>query len=76
MDEIKDSEHFQETLYTEIKSFFDSSPPLKDVDEINRKLEEFIERNYSSSGKHSHLFTLGCIFFFLMQFYFIFSNVV
>ncbi|XP_022894519.1 phosphopantothenate--cysteine ligase 2-like [Olea europaea var. sylvestris] len=49
MDEIKDSEHFQETLYTEIKSFFDSSPPLKDVDEINRKLEEFIERNYSSS---------------------------
>ncbi|KAL2468045.1 Phosphopantothenate--cysteine ligase 1 [Forsythia ovata] len=49
MDEINDSEYFQETPYTEIKSFFESAPPLKDVVEINRKLEEFMERNYSSS---------------------------
>ncbi|KAL2503777.1 Phosphopantothenate--cysteine ligase 1 [Abeliophyllum distichum] len=49
MDEINDSEYLQETPYTEINSFFESAPPLKDVVEINRKLEEFIERNYSSS---------------------------
>ncbi|KAL2467983.1 Phosphopantothenate--cysteine ligase 1 [Forsythia ovata] len=57
MVEINDSEYLQETPYTEIKSF-ESAPPLKDVVEINRKLEEFIGRNYSSSGKHAHLITL------------------
>ncbi|KAH6782410.1 phosphopantothenate-cysteine ligase-like protein [Perilla frutescens var. hirtella] len=35
---------FEETSNDDIKSFFDSSPPLKDAAEIKRKLEEFIQK--------------------------------
>ncbi|KAM7514622.1 hypothetical protein LguiA_004205 [Lonicera macranthoides] len=34
----------------EIKSFFDSAPPLRNGGDISEKLKEFIERNSSSSG--------------------------
>lgn len=40
-----------ETLYGEIESFFQSAPPLKDSDNINQKLDQFLELNSSSAGK-------------------------
>lgn len=46
-----DSEPSKETTSPEIKSFFDSAPPLRDGGDISEKLKEFIERNSSSSGK-------------------------
>lgn len=42
--------HFEETSDEDIKSFFDSSPPLKDAAEIKRKTDEFLEKN-SNSGE-------------------------
>uniref|UniRef100_A0A5B7ANF8 Putative phosphopantothenate--cysteine ligase 2 isoform X1 n=1 Tax=Davidia involucrata TaxID=16924 RepID=A0A5B7ANF8_DAVIN len=48
MDATTNTEAPQETLYTEIKSFFDSAPPLRDGLDISRKLKEFIERNSCS----------------------------
>ncbi|KAA8522531.1 hypothetical protein F0562_013108 [Nyssa sinensis] len=45
MDATKNSEAPQETLNTEIESFFDSAPPLRDGLNISRKLMAFIERN-------------------------------
>ncbi|CAA2959979.1 Hypothetical predicted protein [Olea europaea subsp. europaea] len=60
MDEIKDSAYFQDSPCTEIKSFFDTAPPLKDVIEINRKLEEFKKRNHSSS-EHKRSRRVVCI---------------
>ncbi|XP_073292119.1 phosphopantothenate--cysteine ligase 2-like isoform X1 [Primulina huaijiensis] len=47
MDVSNGSESFDETTYAEVKSFFDSSPPLKDGDEIRRKVEEFVEKRCS-----------------------------
>ena len=41
----------QETLDAEVKSFFESAPPLKNRDDISGKLEEFVERNSALSGK-------------------------
>ncbi len=41
----------QETLDAEIKSFFESAPPLKSSDDIGEKLKKFIERNSLSLGK-------------------------
>ncbi|KAG2709191.1 hypothetical protein I3760_05G227300 [Carya illinoinensis] len=40
----------QETLDAEIKSFFESTPPLKNGDHICEKLKEFIDRNLLPSG--------------------------
>ncbi|PIN24731.1 putative protein with similarity to phosphopantothenoylcysteine synthetase/decarboxylase [Handroanthus impetiginosus] len=40
---------FVDETPADIKSFFDSAPPLKNDAEIRRKLKEFIERNHSSS---------------------------
>ncbi|XP_075639953.1 phosphopantothenate--cysteine ligase 2-like [Castanea sativa] len=40
----------QETLDAEIKSFFESAPPLKNSDDIGEKLKKFIERNLLSLG--------------------------
>ncbi|KAK9983423.1 hypothetical protein SO802_032948 [Lithocarpus litseifolius] len=40
----------QETLDAEIKSFFESAPPLKNSDDIGEKLKKFIERNSLSLG--------------------------
>ncbi|XP_028056065.1 phosphopantothenate--cysteine ligase 2-like isoform X2 [Camellia sinensis] len=50
MDAATNSETPQDTLYEEIKSFFDSAPPLKDGPGISKKLNEFIERNSKSTG--------------------------
>ncbi|CAL5384209.1 unnamed protein product [Camellia sinensis] len=50
MDAATNSETPQDTLYEEIKSFFDSAPPLKDGPGISKKLNEFIERNSQSTG--------------------------
>lgn len=50
MDVSNGSESFEETTYAEVKSFFDSSPPLKDGDEIRRRVEEFVEKRCSSAG--------------------------
>ncbi|KAG8377359.1 hypothetical protein BUALT_Bualt08G0024900 [Buddleja alternifolia] len=52
MDASNDSKSFEEIPYTDIKSFFDSAPSLKDSAEIERKLEEFMGRNSSPSGKY------------------------
>ncbi|KAA8538015.1 hypothetical protein F0562_027405 [Nyssa sinensis] len=50
MDAMINSEASQETLYTEIKSFFDSAPPLRDAPDISRKLDEFLKWNSVSPG--------------------------
>ncbi|PSS17423.1 Phosphopantothenate--cysteine ligase [Actinidia chinensis var. chinensis] len=50
MDASSNSETSQDTLYDEIKSFFDSAPPLKDGPDISRKLKEFIGKNSQSKG--------------------------
>ncbi|XP_059630466.1 phosphopantothenate--cysteine ligase 2-like [Cornus florida] len=51
MDAMNNSEAPKEALYTDIKSFFDSAPPLTHGPDISRKLNEFIGRNSVSSGK-------------------------
>lgn len=55
MDASNGSKSFEETSYGDIKSFFDSAPPLKDGAEIKRKLEEFMGKNHSLSGKFASL---------------------
>lgn len=52
----------QETLDAEIKSFFESAPPLKNGDDINEKLKEFIGRNSLPSGKIHSIYHLHAIF--------------
>lgn len=49
MDASNGLKSLEETPSAEIKSFFEYAPPLKDREEIKRKLEEFIKRNFSSS---------------------------
>ncbi|KAK6161306.1 hypothetical protein DH2020_004687 [Rehmannia glutinosa] len=49
MDASNGSRSFEETTYADIKSFFDSAPPLKDGAETKRKLEEFMKNNHSPS---------------------------
>lgn len=39
----------QEALDVEIKSFFDSAPPLRNIENVSEDLKKFIEMN--SSGK-------------------------
>lgn len=67
MDASNGLESFEETSSGDVKSFFDSSPPLKDAAEIKRKIEEFVQQT-SLSGKfvgfiisrlHSHTHTLS-----------------
>lgn len=41
----------EQTPAADIKSFFDSAPPLKASEGIERILQEFIQRNLSSSSK-------------------------
>ncbi|KAI4337745.1 hypothetical protein L6164_016122 [Bauhinia variegata] len=45
MDAASGLEASQQTLETEVKTFFDSAPPLQNSTEINKKLKEFIQRN-------------------------------
>ncbi|KAK6161303.1 hypothetical protein DH2020_004684 [Rehmannia glutinosa] len=59
MDASNGSRSFEETTYADIKSFFDSAPPLKDGAETKRKLEEFMEKNHSPSGKFAALTTFN-----------------
>lgn len=42
----------QGVLSTEVKSFFDSAPPLKDYDHFSEKLKLFISQNFQRSGKN------------------------
>ncbi|XP_059639971.1 phosphopantothenate--cysteine ligase 2-like isoform X2 [Cornus florida] len=46
---MENSGALQETLCAEVKSFFDSAPPLRDGLDISRKLNDFIGRNSISS---------------------------
>merc|ERR1712183_1028569 len=50
MDSRNRSEAPHETLQIDVKSFFDSAPPLRDSLSLSRKLEKFIEWHSSSSG--------------------------
>ncbi|KAL3504674.1 hypothetical protein ACH5RR_034515 [Cinchona calisaya] len=54
-----DSGELQEVSAAEIKSFFESAPPLKDGDEINKKLKEFVERNSSATAPRVVCVTSG-----------------
>lgn len=47
MDEANGSQ----TLEAQVKAFFDSAPPLQNAHQITQKLDQFIQRNSSSSGK-------------------------
>ncbi|CAA0818577.1 Phosphopantothenate--cysteine ligase 1 [Striga hermonthica] len=47
MDATNSSLSSGETSYADIKSFFDSAPPLKDSAEIKTKLEEFMQKNHA-----------------------------
>lgn len=42
----------EETAFDEIKSFFDSAPPLKDGDGIVKKLNGFLEKNSLPTSNH------------------------
>ncbi|AES91310.1 putative phosphopantothenate--cysteine ligase [Medicago truncatula] len=44
-----DTENRTETLEAQVKAFFDSAPPLHNSHEITQKLNQFIQRNSSSS---------------------------
>lgn len=50
MDLQHKSEVPQETIDTEVKSFFASAPPLRDSYGVSRKITEFVERHSLSSG--------------------------
>ncbi|XP_042506651.1 phosphopantothenate--cysteine ligase 2-like [Macadamia integrifolia] len=50
MDSRNGPEAPQEILDADVKSFFESAPPLRDSLGLSKRLEEFIERNSSSSG--------------------------
>ncbi|XP_022131437.1 phosphopantothenate--cysteine ligase 2-like [Momordica charantia] len=43
----------EETLDAEIKSFFDSAPPLRNIENISESLKNFIEINSSPAGSRS-----------------------
>lgn len=57
----------QKTPLAEIKSFFDSAPPLKDGEGITRKLKGFIERNSASSGKFNFFSAMWLVSVFLVD---------
>ncbi|XP_050870794.1 phosphopantothenate--cysteine ligase 2 isoform X1 [Lathyrus oleraceus] len=49
MDAANRSEDVEQTLETQVKAFFDSAPPLHNSHDITQKLNQFIQRNSSSS---------------------------
>ncbi|OVA16482.1 DNA/pantothenate metabolism flavoprotein [Macleaya cordata] len=59
MDLAKGSQAPQESLDTDIESFFETAPPLRDDVDISRKLGEFIELNSPSTGKRIVCVTSG-----------------
>jgi phosphopantothenate-cysteine ligase len=58
------------TLETQVKAFFDSAPPLHSSSEITQKLNQFIQRNSSSSGKLVSTRTFKFTYIFLCCFLF------
>jgi phosphopantothenate---cysteine ligase (ATP) len=50
MDAENRMEDMGQTLEAQVKAFFDSAPPLHNSHEITQKLNQFIQRNSSSSG--------------------------
>lgn len=59
------SEEPYEIPYGEANAFFDSAPPLKDEEEIIRKIKDFTGKNSSMSGKLT-----STMWITLMTFYF------
>jgi hypothetical protein len=58
MDAENRMEDMGQTLEAQVKAFFDSAPPLHNSHEITQELNQFIQRNSSSSGalaSHSNL---------------------
>ena len=53
MDAADGFEDLGQTLEAQVKAFFDSAPPLGNSNEITQKLNLFIQRNSSPSGKLS-----------------------
>ncbi|PRQ56767.1 putative phosphopantothenate--cysteine ligase [Rosa chinensis] len=49
----------KEVLEAEIKSFFDSAPPLKNRDDVSEKLEAFVKKNSQPSGTRVVCVTSG-----------------
>ncbi|XP_038884433.1 phosphopantothenate--cysteine ligase 2-like isoform X2 [Benincasa hispida] len=43
----------QQALDAEIKSFFDSAPPLRNIEDISKDLREFVEMNSPQAGNQS-----------------------
>lgn len=50
MDGIDEANQLRETPKSEVMSFFESAPLLKDAAEIEKSLKEFVDHNTSSSG--------------------------
>ncbi|KAK7410560.1 hypothetical protein VNO78_01430 [Psophocarpus tetragonolobus] len=59
MDTAKGLEASGETLEEQVKAFFYSAPPLHNSDEITQKLNQFIQRNSSPSGRRIVCVTSG-----------------
>ena len=55
-----------ESVAEEVKSFFESAPPLKNNDLISQQLKDFTDRNYHSSG--IQLLSLFPIYFYCLIF--------
>lgn len=63
------SEESQEMpSYTETNAFFGSAPPLKDEEEITRKIQDFIESNSLRPGKCTPAFEKERKVYFLFSF--------
>lgn len=45
----------KEVLDAEIKSFYDSAPPLNNSDDVSEKLEAFVKKNSQPSGTFTFL---------------------
>ncbi|RYR41915.1 hypothetical protein Ahy_A08g038351 isoform C [Arachis hypogaea] len=51
MDAPNGSQDPEKTLDSQVKAFFDSAPPLQNMNDIFQKLNHFIQLNSLSSGK-------------------------
>lgn len=68
MDAANKSEDVEQTLETQVKAFFDSAPPLHNSHDITQKLNQFIQRNSSSSGKSASTTPFKSVYLFLCCF--------
>jgi len=62
-----DTEDLGQTLEAQVKAFFDSAPPLHNSHEITQKLNQFIQRN-SSSSADLYIFQISIFLFVLFPF--------